>query len=357
MRKHLNLIQLSRALVPFIVILFHAEDFMKAYFDYNFLNLSAVKKSGGVYYFFALSGFMIYYLYHKEFGNQKIIKDFLFNRLKRIYPIYWTLTVCILPIYFVIPSFGEGNERDINTIISSLLLLPSENEPIIGVAWSLVHTVLFYLVFSLIFLKERIISRLILFIWTVTSFVFSMNLLTTSNYFINYLFNFNNLIFLSGITCAYVVTKMKINYYLSIVFVVLGIIGFPLSWLNTQYEFVNISLQITTSMSSVFLILGLSSIDLQKEINIPRFGKYLGNASFSIYLTNFISMSVISKILSSISFLPITKYAIGLLLIFISIIVGCIVYSFIEKPLNQQIRKIQINKQARSYFSSNIAAK
>ncbi|MEW8987831.1 MAG: hypothetical protein AB2401_12690, partial [Bacillus sp. (in: firmicutes)] len=58
-RKHLNLIQFSRALVPLFVLLFHAEAFMHVYFDYDFLKLQDVSKSGGVYYFFALSGFMI----------------------------------------------------------------------------------------------------------------------------------------------------------------------------------------------------------------------------------------------------------------------------------------------------------
>lgn len=338
MRKHLYLIQFSRALVPLFVILFHANAFMKVYFHYDFLNLPDVVKSGGVYYFFVLSGFMVYYLYQKEFGNQKIIKQYLSSRFKRIYPSYWILTLCVLPVYFVLPGFGEGYEREIGTIITSLLLLPSENEPIIGVAWSLVHTVFFYLMFSLFFIENKTVSKLVLFIWVFLTVLFCLNLFTSSHYLMNFFFNLNNLFFLAGSASAYVVIRRKIHFVLSLVFVIIGFIGFPLSWINEQYHLVDISLQSTTGLASIFLILGLSSIDLQKDIKIPNFANYLGNASFSIYLTHYLFMSGFSKVLSSSLFLSINKMALGIVLILLSISSGCFFYSFIEKPINLKLR-------------------
>ncbi|WP_316569198.1 acyltransferase [Neobacillus sp. YIM B06451] len=338
MRKRLNLIQFSRALVPLLVVLFHANAFMKVYFQYDFLRLPDVTKSGGVYYFFVLSGFMIYYLYHEEYGNQKIIKHYLSSRFKRIYPIYWILTLLIIPIYFIFPSLGKGYEREIGEIIKSLFLLPSQNKPIIGVAWSLVHTVFFYLIFSLFFLKNKSFSWGVIIIWGLMSVVFSVNLLTSSDYLMNFFFNFNNLLFLSGIVSAYVVTRHRIPYVLSLLFVIIGFLVFPLSWINEQFHFVTISLQITTGLASIILILGLSFIDLQKDITIPKFANYFGNASFSIYLTHYLFMSGFSKILSSNLFLSFNKMALSILLILLSIISGCFVYSFIEKPINQKLR-------------------
>ncbi|MEW9052637.1 MAG: acyltransferase [Neobacillus sp.] len=340
MRKHLNLIQLSRAVVPLFVILFHAEDFMAAYFNYDFLHLSSVKKSGGVYYFFALSGFMIYYLYHKEFGNRKILKHYLLSRISRIYPFYWVLSICILPVYFVVPNFGSGDERDIGTIISSLLLMPTQNEPIIGVAWSLVHTVFFYLVFSLAFFTRKWASHLALIVWALFSIAFSVNIISSNHYLLNFLFNFNNLIFLSGIGCAYLITRLRFNYLLSLVMIIIGFAGFPLSWLNTQHSFIDISFQFSTGCASILLIVGLASIDMQKDIRLPRLIKYLGDASFSIYLTNFITMSAVSKLLSSVSDFPMPNMLVGMSLMLLAIIVGCLVYSFIEKPMAKRINQI-----------------
>lgn len=322
---------------------------MHVYFDYDFLNLSNLQRSGGVYYFFALSGFMVYYLYHKELGNPRQIKNFLLNRFIRIYPIYWILTLTILPIYFVFHNLGTGNERNISHIVASLLLIPDSDNTILSVAWSLEHTVFFYLMFSLAFYKKKSISMLIPFIWASLSYAFSINLLKSSNYFVNFLFNFNNLIFLSGIACAFAVTRIKIKMYLSCLLVILGIAGFPLSWINTQYSIVDIDLQYATTIASIFLILGFASIDLQKDIKIPRLAKFLGDASFSIYLTHFTSMSAISLILSSTSVLPLPNFLIAILLIISSIVVGCLVYVLLEKPITKKLKNFYFGKHHPSH--------
>lgn len=345
MRKYLNLIQLSRALVPLFVILLHAKAFMNVHFHYDFLNLSEVSRSGGVYYFFALSGFMIYYIYRKEFGNQRIVKKYLYSRFIRIYPIYWILTLCIIPIYFILPSLGSGEERSMGKIITSFLLLPYRSWPILSVAWSLVHTIFFYILFSLYFFKNKLISVVVPFIWIIISCAFSLNLLSSSNYLISFLFNFNNLIFILGATCAFLVTRIKINSYLSVFFLIIGILGFPMSWINTQLMLINIDLQLLTTLSSILLIIGLSSIDLQKEIKLPRFAKFIGDASFSIYLTHYTCMSAISMLLSSTPLVLIPNFIKALLLIILSIICGCLVYLFLEKPIYRKFKSLQQSRQ------------
>lgn len=43
---------------------------------------------------------------------------------------------------------------------------------------------------------------------------------------------------------------------------------------------------IGTGVSSILIILGLGSIDMQKSILVPKFLNYIGNASFTIYLSH-----------------------------------------------------------------------
>lgn len=342
MKKHLNLIHFSRALVPLFVILFHAEDMLAFYFNYDFLKLSSVTKSGGVYYFFTLSGFMIYYLYKNSFGKPDKLKRFLYGRFIKIYPLYLIITLCIFLIYLFIPSIADGHETDISKVVTSLLLLPHEYGPTLGVSWSLVHTVFFYLIVSVAFLENKKLSLIILTLWSIISLLFSLKILTASHFLINFIFNYNNLIFLFGIGCAFIVTRIKINYYLSLVFIFIGLVGFPMSWFNTQYSVVDINLQVTTSFSSILIILGLASIDLQREIPLPKLAKYLGDASYSIYLTNFVSMYVLCIIISKVPLLTIPYTILGLILIFFSLVVGCIVYSFIERPLLYKLKNLHI---------------
>ena len=157
-RKRLELIQFSRALVPFLVMLFHLSGTMMAYFDYNLLGFSFIPISGGVNYFFALSGFMMYYIYHGSLGQTNQLKSFLLNRLIRIYPLYWLLTCLFLFVLLLYPSFSVGHETDIDTLITSFLLVqsPRELEPVLNVAWSLVHTSIFlFSFFTIVFLKSE----------------------------------------------------------------------------------------------------------------------------------------------------------------------------------------------------------
>lgn len=353
MRKHLHLIQFSRILVPLFVILLHADMFLNVYFNNGFSFLSNVPKSGGVYYFFALSGFMAYYLYRKDVGNSRVIKKFLYSRFIRIYPLYWLITFFLLLFPSYLLGIGTGSDRDIGTIFTSLLLIPNPTEPILTTAWSLVHTVFFYIVFSIVFIKQKLISRLILLLWAVLSITFSFNLSNSNFYFINFMFNLNSLIFLSGIVCAYLVKKMPINLYISILLIVIGIIGFPLSWVNTQYGIVNIDLQITTTLASILLILGCASVDLQKDIKLPKSASFLGDASFSIYLVQFPCMSFISIVFGSTSIQNSPNYLLVLILIAPAILCGCLVYQFIEKPLNKKLKNIFLKDSHRSISNEN----
>lgn len=63
--------------------------------------------------------------------------------LLRIYPLYWLVNAAVIPIYFLVPAFGNGYETKPLEIITSLLLLPYSQVPILGVAWSLIYVVFF----------------------------------------------------------------------------------------------------------------------------------------------------------------------------------------------------------------------
>ncbi|WP_075981912.1 acyltransferase family protein [Bacillus massilinigeriensis] len=359
MKKYLQLIQLSRAIVPLFVMFFHIVAFIRVYFHVNFLNLTNVTKSGGVYYFFALSGFMVYYIYHKKLSDKSMIKPYLSNRLIRIYPLYWVLTILILPIYFIIPSLGNGTERQFSNIVMSFLLFPKQDYPILSVAWSLEHTVYFYLIFSLAFYKNKLVSIGIPLTWALISTAFSLKIISSSNYLINFLFNPINLIFLAGVGCAYLVTKKTLNIYISIIFIILGFAGFPFSWINTQNQLIDISLPVLTSLSSILLIIGIASVDLQKSLIIPRVIQFIGDASFSIYLTHTTCMSAICIIVSSTFLKSLPINIIAFLLMVIPFVSGCIIHYYLEKPLTKKLRKlinkskVEVNYSVPTYVGKN----
>ncbi|OMP66662.1 acyltransferase family protein [Domibacillus epiphyticus] len=343
-RKKLVLIQFSRAFVPLIVMLFHTTESMYSYFKYNFLGLSFLPISGGVNYFFALTGFMMYYIYRESIGKANQLTYFLLNRFIRIYPLYWILTIAFLTVYLLFPNqFWSGVDTNIEAYISSILLLPnsSETDPFLIVAWSLVHTVFFYFIFSLLFFFKINISKWILSIWGVLSIVFYTGLIDIDHYIIRFLFNFYNIIFLTGIVCAHFITCHRINFKWSITLSVIGFLGFPFTWLNYFYEFIHIDFDFSTGLSSALLILGLASIDLQKDIKIPKVFNYLGNAAFSIYLSHNVVLDISTELYSRLTIYDeLGGWLTMTILMILMLIIGCFTHSFIEKPLIKRMKKI-----------------
>lgn len=322
-----------------MVMLFHISENMKDYFQFNLLGISYLPISGGVNYFFALSGFMLYYIYRGKIGDSNHIKGFLLSRFIRIYPLYWVLTLVAVPVLFLFPSLGTGQAITFKSIIFSLLLFPNELDPILDVAWSLVHTVYFYWIFSFLFFRSVKLSKLILAFWGITSLGFFMGIFWSNHKMMYFFFNQYNLIFLAGILSAYLITRYKFNFKMSVILTVIGMLGFPLTWLNYVYKVVNIDFDLGTGLSSILIIFGLASIDIQKNIKIPRVFNYLGNAAFAIYLSHNLFLNAFSELFSRFSIFE----SIGGALTSISFLVlilctGCLVHSFIEKPLISKMK-------------------
>lgn len=358
-RKRLELIQFSRALVPFLVMLFHLSVNMMDYYEFNLFGFSFIPISGGVNYFFALSGFMIYYVYHDRLNQHSLVGGFLLNRFIRIYPLYWLLTLVVLFIIFVYPDFAIGHEMDLDTMVTSLFLLqsPREHEPILLVAWSLVHTVFFYLMFSLLFFQRKYLSIGIMSLWTMVTVLYSLGFVYIDHYLFRFFFNEYNLIFLGGILSAYIVIHFKIHIKVAVLMVIVGIIGFPINWINSINPFIDISFDIGTGLSSLLIILGLASLDLQKDIKISKLFSYLGDAAFSIYLSHNVALDLGSEIFSALSVYEyLGGWLTSILLLIIMLAVGCFVHSYIEKPLVKQMKKLLIpNKKTIRTVSKTVS--
>lgn len=347
MRKKLVLIQVSRALVPILVMLFHIAENMKDYWNYNLLGLSYLPISGGVNYFFALSGFMLFYIYQQDIQRPVNVRGFFLNRFVRIYPLYWILTSIAILALFLFPALGNGHELNLGNLMYSFLLLPnpSGQEPVLDVAWSLVHTVYFYVIFSVLFCFGKKLSQFLLLIWTGISLAAFTSLIQVDNSIFDFLFNQYNLLFLAGILCAFGIARYQIPIILSGICVFFGLIGFPLTWVNDVYHFVNVDFDICTGLSSVFIIFGLASIDKQKNIIIPGFFNYLGNASFAIYLSHNIVLNALSEFFNRLTvFEKLGGVVTSTFLLILMTCAGCFVHSFIEKPLVNKIKKMIVMK-------------
>ncbi|MEI7026098.1 acyltransferase family protein [Paenibacillus sp. y28] len=347
MTKKLLLIQAARAIVPLLVVLLHTSQFSAKYFDYRFLGMTDIPYSGGVDFFFVLSGFMLYYVFHQDFGKKEKFKAFLLGRLLRIYPVYWCILACIVPIYFLVPDYGVGYETQPWVIVKSFLLFPQEHNPVLGVAWSLVYTVFYYLVFSLLIGLPPWLSRSLIALWLLITACAALQIVRLEPFLLRFMFNAEFLKFALGAFTAHAI--MNYSFRFGLPAAAAGIIGFPLCWLNYAYSWFPLDLSVGYTVFSILTILGLSSLDQKKQITLPRFIHHLGSASYAIYLTNQPAISVLSKLFHAIH-LPdyVSRPVSASLLIAGAILAGSLTHLFVEKPLTSQLKRRFLASSART---------
>ncbi|MFP8782464.1 acyltransferase family protein [Planococcus plakortidis] len=338
MRRKLVLIQLSRALVPLLVMLHHLSTTMMDYYGFNIWNLAYLPLTGGVYYFFSLSGFMAYYIYRQKFGRKGQLSDFLVNRFIRIYPLYWVVTLAFLILAFLFPWFATGAERDMAVILTSIFLVPNPEwqDPFLIVAWSLEYTIYFYLMFSILFLSPRFIGKALFAFWGILSFLGATGIIYIDHFLFDFLFASYNLMFMAGVFCAWLILHAQILPVLGYLSMAIGLIGFPVTWMNALNPFMEISFEMSASISIMFLLVGLGVIDMNKEIHIPKAFHQLGNAAFAIYLVHNVVLDLFSEWMDQAGWHEVLgNVGMSLLLVVLMLFFGILAHFKLELPLHR----------------------
>ena len=239
-------------------------------------------------------------------------KEFFFARLFRVAPLYYVLTILVLIL-------GIAEHDAVFNIIRSFLFLSLKT--VLPVGWTLTYEFIFYFVCTLIIVfVEKYKLVYISLILIIGNFILA-TLLNSSNYG-NYF-----LVFIFGIFLYYIYENKFFNNNLFRITTILFTLLF-ISYLMLLGDDI---------LFTSFIILGLIGLII---ISILLYFEYLevlpsipvlillGDASYSIYLTHWIVLEVIS--LSQIH------------LFILSIIIGIITYYILEKPLLKVTRNIKI---------------
>jgi len=114
------------------------------------------------------------------------------------------------------------------------------------------------------------------------------------------------------------------------------------SWYNvyTGYEIFKKNDVLQFGVPFFIIVLSLALLDkntISGFSKLKELAVYIGNSSYSIYLTHFFVVIALSTILREVSSSMLIMQLI--FVIGVSIFVGCIFYSYIEKPLLDWITK------------------
>jgi len=333
--RRLDALQLFRGIAALGVVFHHATqsvsafsnekmpDLLHSLFGYGYL---------GVDFFFVLSGFIIL---NSHFDDNKGIdsaRSYLLKRVLRIFPPYLPISILLLVSYTVFPGLSAGVRGDIS-IISSLLLLPSENPPALSVAWTLIHEMLFYIVFLLFFIGKRLFAVVACF-WAIAIIYFESAIGgQISNPLFSRLFAVINLEFIMGMACGIAWKRFGERKFYGVLSLALGFILLPvLIFLNLGEDS-----RAFFGIPFSFIVLGGAQLSTRSQSFIPATGILLGDASYAIYLIHNPLQSLTSRIVRYFS--TVSSWWLMLIVgVLASVIAGIAYHKLFEKPVTRYLR-------------------
>ncbi|WP_339584972.1 acyltransferase family protein [Aquabacterium sp. G14] len=153
------------------------------------------RPSLGVDFFFVLSGFIIAHSSLRPDSLQGGAREYFKARFIRIYVPYLPIGVGIYLLYLLLPNLSQAERSP--SLLTTFLLMPSDAPPALSVAWTLVHEMIFYLIFSLWFFSRKAFWS-VLAIW-VASILLAWFSHVTMSRFATYFLSPLNLCFILGL--------------------------------------------------------------------------------------------------------------------------------------------------------------
>ncbi|WP_256588362.1 acyltransferase [Pseudomonas sp. Irchel 3H7] len=333
----LTSLQAARGLAALLVVAFHSIFINTKYLQSELIIPELfVFGQTGVDLFFALSGFVMIIAFRKKFGLRGETLNFLKGRFLRIYPTYWVYFLAVLLVFIIRPELVNNSQSGHSNILSSFLLLPEESAPLVMVAWSLTHEIWFYLVFALI-LKlpvQYVSAALLVWLLAIITHEFSIEFILGA---------------LSGV--AYL--KLAQRGLKRIPPVLLAAVGMS----SLLYAFFdktvgNADVIQAISLKRAFLVGGgyallLLACALQEVISkkhAPRLLAFIGDISYSMYLSHILTLSVCGRIWSMLGY---SNGGLWSAILFWTISYSAVILvSFISYQLVER-RVMQVSRRAR----------
>jgi exopolysaccharide production protein ExoZ len=362
-----SLIQVGRGIAAMLVVLYHQIAYSKAHLGYtpygSIFNFGFI----GVDFFFVLSGFIITYTHFADLINPQSnsLEKFFKKRITRIYPIYWVFfTITLISYLISTPKYMTNSGivlnpislKSLSLLVQSFLLIPNEKIRLVGVAWTLSYELIFYLIFGIGIALGFRAAKLMALFWVVLILI---NYITApfNNEYTRFFFNVIVLEFLMGCVVAYLLLKkiyLDNKYTFPAVLILLTLFLIDVNKFGLPFDR---SLNDVLLMGLLFSLLTYVSVRVDqtnKNIRYPSLLLLIGDASYSIYLSHIIFLSVLPTIYtklnpeySSSGYLPFVTTIIFILVV----LLGVLVHLFIEKKLlkliNNKLNLFSLNTSSR----------
>ncbi len=350
-------LQYFRAVAAILVVLYHAACVFGpgGYQPVRAWEAMFLFGHAGVELFFVLSGFIICWIHYDRIGAAGEVPGYIRKRLVRIYP-----PVALVVIAWAALSFAAGMPMRPIEYLVSLTLIPFDFAYAPPALWTLTHEMAFYALFLLAFIRRWLFIAALL-AWGVTGYALVMvpglaegrtiPPLVGSAY--AFLFTFGVVAFLI------VRARPAIPAWGR---VALGLIGLAIfAWAASR----DVALQLgqvapesaeraARALTPWFGIAATIWVVILADPAIRLKGRahglmmLLGNASYAIYLWHEIPQRVLGRLIGSVGLAGPEMRVVAIGLIVVSgVVLGVLVYQFVERPLLRRINAMLDARAAR----------
>jgi exopolysaccharide production protein ExoZ len=299
----------------------------------------------GVDFFFVLSGFIITYAHWNDIDHPQAIGRYGWRRFSRVIPAYWAVTTLLLVIYLSFPSLGKPSYHDPVVIVTSYLLLPMPDMPVLGVAWTLRFEAIFYVLFAVLILNRRIGIGVFAVWFVAVAFALPFQLGFPASFFLSEL----NAQFLMGMMICIMLKRLRpwrpellaaTGVALLVAFYGLEARYAPAFEGNgLAYAVRDTYGHFAYGIAAAVTILGLAQLELSRKVTIPAPLLQLGRASYSLYLIHGFCLSLTATVLFRLG--GVTRFGLAPVAVALAasaLAGGLLFHAGVERPILRALR-------------------
>lgn len=332
-------VQLLRAIAALLVVFVHLEIIIQ---PYGITTAWREAFAVGVDLFFVISGFV---MVHTTSTNAPSSWNFFLNRVARVAPIYWILTILTFAVALFAPSLLSATRADVGALVKSLMFIPFARDsdglirPILFVGWTLNCEMFFYSLFSLGLLIRNSTSRVVLVSLSILILVLIGPLADSRSDIIYFLTSPRMLEFPLGMLVGLAYPLLPSSRYLARISIILLPILLILL-VGSAGVLASDALPVTASIA-VLTVLTALILEKGGVVIRSRLALSLGAASYSLYLIHPFAAQLITKMAQKSGALTTVTSAVFIGLVYIlSCILAILLFRFVEAPLSRSARRL-----------------
>lgn len=293
--------------------------------------------SAGVDIFFVISGFIMWI----TTANGMSALEFFRRRFFRIVPLYWLLTSIVLVTLVSFPKVVQSGHLDRWHVFGSYLFIPVVH-PILGImqpllipGWTLNYEMFFYVIFGFALLLPAnvrlIVVSVILVVLSSVSLFVNVAPLTIMEFY-----TFSRVLeFAYGMALGWIYVR-GIRHSLTIVWIAWACLLLGIGAITQTASYFD-GRGLLVGVPALLIVAGAVMIEHMQGMPNIRGIHFLGNASYSLYLSHPIVISIVNQIYRKGVFdrLPGALFIFACLEVASSIAGASLIYLYIEVPLLQ----------------------